>query len=254
MAVRIDATEPRILDNGLTGRQSLEAFVTVQTAGAREVAKRLEEMAMKAMKDPQRLLEKAASEASKPLRDAYKNAVGDVTGNLRKSIQTRRGKKRYPGVGIAVTGPLMTGKGGATEKDGSGNAAWLVEFGSGPRRPATQNRITYMNVHQAINGRFRRLGNSGRPFNNKQFERMGKGYYFLMGSSNEPTRQARRGSGYPHDFLPDGKGGTHPYFLEPGETYGAMPAKHSLENSIKQTSPAVLGTLIAAMNKYIEDL
>jgi hypothetical protein len=254
MAIQLDATMPRTFEGGMTAREIVEGFVKIDTTGVREVAQRLELMAMRALRDPDRLLQKAVIEASKPLKDTYRSRINTVTGNLQKSIQTRPGKRKYPGVAIAVTGPLMTGSGSASEKDGSGNAAWLVEFGTGPRRPGTQNRRTYLNVHQQINGKFRRVANSGRPFNNTQFERMGKGYYFLMGSKNEPTRQRRRGSGYPHDFVPDGQGGTRPMFLQPGETYGAMPAQHAMERSIAGSSQAVLNVLITTMERYIREL
>lgn len=254
MAVQIDATMPRTFDGGMTAREVVEGFVNVRTAGAREVAQRLEQMALRALQDPNRLLQRAVMEASKPLADSYRARINTVTGNLQKSIKTRPGKKKYPGVAIAVTGPLMTGTGSASEKDGSGNHAWLVEFGTGTRRPGTQGRRTYLNVHQAINGKMSRVSNRNRPFNNLQFERMGKGFYFLMGSKNEPTRQKRRGSGYPHDFVPDGQGGTHPMFLEPGETYGAMPAQHPMEKAIAGTSQAVLNLLITTMERYIREL
>lgn len=254
MAVQVDATEPRILDNGQTARQALEAFVTVQTAGARDVARRLEQMAMRALEDPTKYLQRAAVEASRPILEAYKASIRDVTGNLKKSVKTRPGKKKYAGVGIAVTGPMSTGTGSASERDGSGNHAWLLEFGTGPRKPGSQNRRAYINVHQMINGRFRRVGNSGRPFNNKQFERMGKGYYFLMGSINEPTRQARKGSGYPHDFGSFTPGESFPVYLEPGETLAPVKPQNLMKNAIQQSSPAVLSTLIAAMNKYIDQL
>jgi HK97 gp10 family phage protein len=252
MAVQVESTIPRILDNGQTGSQTLASFVSVQTAGARDVAKRLEQMAMRALQDPQRYLEKSAIEASKPLRDAYKNNIHDITGNLRRSVRTRAGKKKYAGIGVAVTGPthVVSGDEWDVEKKGAGNHAWLVEFGTGPRRPATQGRVTYLNVHQRINGKFNRVPNGGRPFNNKQFERMGRGFYFLMGSINVPERRTGPGA-----FAKDKDGnGTHPYFLGPGETYPAMTAKHPMRNAIQQTSPAVLNTLIAAMNKYIDQL
>jgi hypothetical protein len=254
MAVQIEATMPRTFDGGMTAREIVEGFVTVQTSGAREVARRLEEMALRAMKDPNQLLQRAVIAASRPLAETYKSRINTATGNLQKSIKTRPGKKKYEGVAIAVTGPLMTGNGGASEKDGSGNHAWLVEFGTGRRRPGTQGRRTYLNVHQMINGKFSRVSNKGRPFDNSQFERMGRGYYFLMGSKNEPTRQRRSGSGYPHDFLPDGKGGTHPYFLESGDTYGAMPPQHAMEKSIASSSQAVLNLLITTMQRYIDEL
>ena len=57
-----------------------------------------------------------------------------------------------------------------------------------------------------INGKMKR---SASGVTDSKFASMGKGYYFLMGSIDEPTRQARAGSGYPHDFLP-GEDGMRP--------------------------------------------
>lgn len=250
MAVQIDATAPRRFDDLRTARQIAEGFVSVQTAGAREVAKRLEEMAARAGKSATPLLEKAAIEASKPLRDAYKKNVGDVTGNLAKSIKTYRSKNRYPGVGIAVTGPVVTGPVGASLENGSGNHAWLVEFGTGPRKPGTQGRRTYVNVHQMINGKMRKSG----TVNDEQFSRMGKGYYFLMGSINEQTRQTRMGSGYPHDFGSDSPGEMHPVTLQAGEFLDPMPAKRPMQRAINDTSSQVLSGLISALQRQVEAL
>lgn len=250
MAVQIDATQPRTFAGGMTGKQMVEAFVNVQTAGAREVAKKLELMAIRAGKDPRGLLKKAVTLASKPIRDGYKKKVRNVTGNLGKSIVTREPKKKYDGVTMAVTGPRVTGPVGADPELGSGNHAWLVEFGTGRRKPGSQSRRAYVNVHQMINFRMQRAG----TFNNSQFEKMGKGYYFLMGSKNERTRQAKMGSGYPHDFMSDAPGEMHPYTLQPGETYAPMPAQHPMERTIAENSSQVLNTLINTMQKYIEEL
>jgi hypothetical protein len=64
-----------------------------------------------------------------------------------------------------------------------------------------------------------------------KFKARSKGYYFLMSSWREPTRQARAGRGYTHDFLPNGG----VFTLQPGETYGAMPGYHLMENTIAAT-------------------
>lgn len=247
MALMIDATMPRDI-SGQTANEIVKGFINIQTLGAREIAKKLEMMAMRAGLDAGKLREKAAKKAAKILENGYKNKVRNVTGNLGKSITTQ--VRQYEGATVAVTGPRVTGPVGADPEKGSGNHAWLVEFGTGRRKPGTQNRRTYVNVHQAINGRMRKVGG----FNNKQFEQMGRGYYFLMGSKKEPTRKAKRGSGYPHDFVPDGKGGTRPFFLEAGETYGAMPAQHTMERTISENSSAVLAALIANMQGYIDEL
>lgn len=256
MAVQIDATTPRILPRGGTAREALEAFVSVRLDGIDDLRKQLEDAAFKALRDPNQYLQKAVIDGSRPIAQSYRNKVGNVTGNLRASVRTRRGKKKYDGVFIAVTGPAhrATGRNWSVE-DGSGGAsnhAWLVEFGTGRRRPSTQNRRTYVRVHERINGRFRRISNN--VFNNEQFERMGRGYYFLMGSINEPSRQARRGSGYPHDFVPDGQGGTRPYAIQPGETYGAMRAQHPMERAIGDSRSAVLSAVRASLTRFINEL
>jgi hypothetical protein len=126
----------------------------------------------------------------------------------------------------------------------------LVEFGTGARKPGTQGRRTYVNVHQMINGKMNRAG----TFNNEQFASMGRGYYFLMGSKKERTRQAKMGVGYPHDFGSDAPGEMHPVALKPGETIRFMPAQSLMQKTISENSSAVLASLIANMKTYIEEL
>ena len=248
MAIQLDATMPRTFDGGMTGKQIVEGFVGLRTAGAREIAQRLEEMARRAGQDPQRLMEKAVRAASRPIITGYKNKVRNVTGNLGKSMTTR--VRKYDGAAVAITGPRVTGPVGADPDLGSGNHAWLVEFGTGRRKPGTQGRRTYVNVHQQINFRMTRAG----TFNNTQFERMGKGYYFLMGSKNERTRQAKQGTGYPHDFGSDAPGDLHPIALKPGESIAPMPAQHPMERTISETSNEVLNTLINTMQGFLDTL
>lgn len=248
MAIQLDATLPRTFDGGMTGKQIVEGFVGVKTAGAREIAQRLEEMARRAGQDPAKLMEKAVRAASRPIIKGYRNKVRNVTGNLGKSMTTR--VRKYDGAAVAITGPRVTGPVGADPELGSGNHSWLVEFGTGPRKPGSQSRRTYINVHQQINFRMTRAG----TFNNTQFERMGKGYYFLMGSKNERTRQAKMGSGYPHDFGSDAPGEMHPIVLRPGETLDPMPAQHPMERTISETSTEVLNTLINTMQGFLETL
>ena len=188
MAIQIDATMPRDF-GGRSARQIVESFVSIQTSGAREVAKELELMALRAMKDPGKLRAKAVKSAAEIIKKAYKSKINNVTDNLSKSIDTRI--RQYDGATVAITGPRVTGPVGADPEMGSGNHAWLVEFGTERRKPGTQGRRTYVNVHQMINGKMNRAG----TFNDKQFANMGRGYYFLMGSKNERTRQADTGSG-----------------------------------------------------------
>ena len=241
------AGSPRSL-GGQTAKQLAEGFVTVQTAGAREVAEELRQIAARVGANADALLEAECKKAAKLIQRAYKSKVGNVTGNLSKS--TRIQTKSYAdGASIAVVGPWQSGRAASRENAESGNAAWMVEFGTGRRKPGTRGRRTYLNVHQMINGRMRRSGS----FNNDQFANMSRGYYYLMGSINEQTRQARMGSGYPHDFgYTDGK--MHPVTLHPGETYGPMPAKHAMEGAIRETAPEVLNVLINGIQSQINSL
>lgn len=234
---------------GRSGKQLAEAFVSVQTAGAREVAEELRRLANSVGADADKLLYESCRDAAKIIQKRYKAKVGDVTGNLGKSVRIE--KRVYPkdGTVLAIVGPYQSGRGASREGAESGNHAWLVEFGSGPRKPGTKGRRTYLNVHQMINGKMKRRGS----FNNDQFANMSKGYYYLMGSINEPTRQARMGRGYPHDFGDTG-GKMHPVTLHPGETYGAMPAKHSMEQAISESGSEALNLLINSIQSKINGI
>lgn len=241
---------------GTTARTPNAGFVSIQTAGARELARDLLRAATRAGRDATKPLTDAAKKAMRPVMDEYRKSITSVTGNLYKSVRVQAGKKKYDGIGIAVGGPIhvVNSDEWDVEKKGAGNHAFLAEFGTGPRRPGTQGRRTYVNVHQRINGRMNRVPNRGRPFDNQDFERMGRGFYFLMSSYNERTRQAKQGSGYPHDFLPDGKGGIRPFAIAPGETYGAMPARHWMRDAIQKSGPAALNALMAALRDQVEKI
>ena len=230
---------------GQTGKSLAEGFVTVKTAGIRELAERLEALAKDVSEA--KTLEKCVKKAAAHIEQGYKAKIRNVTGNLSKSVKIKT--REYDKAAVAVVGPLQTGSGSATEKDGSGNAAWLVEFGSGARRPGTKGRRTYVNVHQMINGKMQRHSSA----NDKQFANMSKGYYFLMGSKYEETRQALMGKGYPHDFGQTG-GKMHPVTLHPGETYGRMPASHAMEKTISEQQGAVFSTLKTAIQANIDRL
>lgn len=237
---------------GQTGKQLAEGFVNVQTAGAREVAAELRRIAESIGADADALLGEACVRAAEIIRKRYKSKVGNVTGNLSKSVRPPK-KKVYPqdGAVVAIVGPWQSGRAGSREGAESGNAAWLNEFGTGRRKPGTKGRRTYLNVHQMINGKMKRAGS----FNNDQFANMSKGYYYLMGAINEPTRQARWGSGGDHDFwTPKGSGKSRPVTLHPGETYGEMPAKHAMEQTISETGPEVLNTLINGIQSKINGI
>lgn len=230
---------------GQTGKSLTEGFVTVKTAGIRELAEKLEALAKGASEA--KTLENCVKKAGRHIERGYKAKIRDATGNLSKSVKIRT--KLYDAAAIAIIGPLQTGTGSATEKNGSGNAAWLFEWGSGARKPGTKGRRTYINVHQMINGKMRRHSSA----NDKQFANMSKGYYFLMGSKYEDARQAGQGKGYPHDFgYTSGK--MHPIVLHPGDTYGRMPASHAMQKTISEQQGAVFDTLKAAIQANIDRL
>jgi hypothetical protein len=234
---------------GRSGKQLAEAFVSVQTAGAREVAEELRRLANRVGADADKLLYDSCRDAAKIIQRRYKAKVGNITGNLAKSVRIE--KRVYPqdNAVLAIVGPYQSGRGASQEGAESGNHAWIVEFGTDRRKPGTKGRRTYLNVHQMINGKMKRRGS----FNNDQFANMSKGYYYLMGSINEPTRQARMGRGYPHDFG-DTNGKMHPVTLHPGETYGAMPAKHAMEQAISESGSEALNALINGIQSKINGI
>lgn len=242
MAIQIDATQPRILPGGGTARQALEAFVNLRFDGIDDLRRKLEDAAAKCLKDPGRFLQKAAKDGLRPVQAAYRSSVTSVTGNLRRSFRIRDGKKKYEGIYIAVGGPthVVEGKEWDVEEKGAGNHAWLVEFGTGRRKPGSQNRRTYVNVHQAINGRFGRKARVPGTSTNEQFERLGRGYYFLMGSKAKGFVKTA--------------GGSRPFVLAPGETYGEMKPQHLMERAINDSRQAVLSAVRASLAKFIDDL
>ena len=256
MAINPSNPSPRDVGFG-TGKSQTEGFVRIDTAGVRELAKELERVAG-ALAAPG-LLQKCVKQASRPIAMGYKSLVSKplaagssgATGNLAKATITRT--KEYEGgqVAVAITGPRQTGPVGSEEGRESGNHAWLVEFGSGRRKPGTQNRRTYVNVHQMINGKMRKTSSA---MNDEEFARRNRGYYFLMGSLNEPTRQSKRGKGYSHDFATGKDGETHPITLGPGESIDPMPAYHPMERTIVSSAAQVQGVLAqliqAEINKF----
>jgi len=228
---------------GYTGKQVANSFVTIQTAGVRDMAMKLQKLA--AIAGDTNALERCVKEAAKVIERGYRSRIHSVTGNLKRSVRTKT--KSYPQDGgvIAITGPAQTGSTGSTERQASGNHAWLYEFGTGPRRPGSQGRRTYINVHQAINGRMHRHSSA----NDEQFSRMGKGYYFLMGSINVPGRENGAGA-----FVKRPGGGTRPYYLGPNETYPAMPKSEAMKNTIDQEQMTVFNTLQNAIRNTLKGL
>lgn len=256
MAVNIPGTIPRLFDGGQTGAQRAQAFSRVRLEGAEELVLALIRLSTTFGEDASVPLTAAAKKAARPIMGLYAENISDVTGNLRRSIDVRGPKKKYPAVGIAVAGPVhvVNGKEWDVEKKGAGNHGYLYEFGTGPRKPGSLKRRAYVNVHQRINGRFRQTSNpnafaNGKWFNNEQFENLGRGYYFLMGSINE-QHPARRGSG-PGAFYKKGDGKTRPYTLSPGETYPAMPASHAMEQAINRGKTQSFSVLEKELRKLI---
>ena len=255
MAVNIPGTIPRRFDDGQTGAQRAQAFSRVRLDGAEELVLALIRLSTKFGEDASGPLTSAAKKAARPIMELYAENISDVTGNLRRSIDIRGPKKKYPAVGIAVAGPVhvVSGKEWDVEKKGAGNHGYLYEFGTGPRKPGSLKRRAYVNVHQRINGKMRAATNplDGRSwFNNEELESLGRGYYFLMGSINE-SHPARRGDG-PGAFVKTEGGKTRPYTLKPGETYPAMPASHAMEQAINRGKTQSFSVLEKELRKLID--
>lgn len=219
-----------------------DAFVRVRMEGLGPIVDTLENVVgvFKSGELTRPLVRRAADPIRKTYREKAK--AHDVTGNLYKSVSIKD-KLYKSGIAVAIAGPRHTGTMGATGDKPSGNHSWLVEFGSnGRRRPKTRGkRKTYINVHKLINRRFKLVA---RLEDSEKFEKRSKGYYFIMSSFNEPTRQAKKGSGYPHDFF---------MTLAPGQTYGAMPALGLMQKTINEKKSEVSSILRDGLIKAITD-
>lgn len=224
----------RDLGSGETGLDRVNAFVRVSVKGVEDLVERL--LRAKDAAAPAEL-RKATRKAAAPIAKAYRNLAKShtATGNLAQSVTTK--SRLYKYAAITVAGPRQTGNASMDEREfASGNHAWLVEFGSGRRQPGSTARRSYVNTHKMINGRMRQAG----TLNDSEFRSRSRGTtYFLMSSAREPTRQRKKGVGYPHDFLPDTRANTssnvRPMTLHPGETYGSMPALKLMETAIMQS-------------------
>jgi len=233
---------------GSTGIESANQFVTIRTAGVRDLVAELRRRAGSATAP---ILKKIVKRAAMPIEKKYAELARNhtATGNLAASV-THEIKAYADGGVIAVVGPRQTGSVGSTDDARSGNHAWLVEFGTSRRKPGSQGRRAYINVHQAINGKMSRKGS----FNNSQFEAMGRGYYFLMGSINEPSRQGSGRAGYSRDFMlgKDGRSGKqHPITLRPGETIAPMKPLKLMQKTIDGTAGQVLEALKAGLEREL---
>ena len=247
MALEQSIGTARELDSGLTANETAAGFIRVRTAGVRDLVRTFQELANKASQPA--ILQKIVKKGSRPVFKSYKAKakLHEATGNLAASVDTIY--KDYEYGATAVVGPRQTGRVGSSPRArGSANHAWLVEFGTTALKPGTKGRRTYVNVHQMINRRMSRSGS----FNDAQFARMGKGYYFLMGSIDEPSRQGQGKPGYSRDFSDSrGKRKQHPITLEPGETIEPMPAYGLMEKSITETATQSLSILRAALENEI---
>jgi hypothetical protein len=99
----------------------------------------------------------------------------------------------------------------------------------------------------------RRMTKAG-SFNNDQFASMGRGYYFLMGSQDEPSRQGGGKAGYSKDFMlgKDGKSGEqHPITLGPGDTIAEMKPMHLMQDTIMFNGSRCLQILRSALENEI---
>lgn len=246
----------RILTSGLTARQTADGFVGVRVDGVRELARQLQGFVGALESDA--VLFNAVESGAKIIGDDYKRraSIHMATGNLAKSVGSK--KKRYENesggvVAVAIVGPKSTGASAATDEEGSGNHAWWIEFGSGPRRPGTQGRRTYINVHQKINGRMGPMRKTAR-MNDEEFIRAGRGYYFLMGSLRERAG-AGGNPGYSRDFAGPGPRGDgrpqHPITLKPGEVIAPMPALHWMRESIANQRTNVYNQVIRVLRNAV---
>lgn len=250
MAISQGIGAPQVLESGQTGVERANQFVTVKTAGARDLVKRLNELVQAA--SSARILAEAVDRASRPIRDDYRDAARrhEATGNLYKSVGKPK-VKTYAGTdgpaAVAVVGPRQTGPVGSRPGVESGNHAWLIEFGTKPRKPGTRGRRTYVNVHQMINKRMKFSGG----FNDREFSQMGRGFYFLMGSKYEREGASGR-PGYSRDFSDSyGTREQHPISLAPGDTIAGMRPLGLMERAITGNGSQALSILKAYLEREI---
>jgi hypothetical protein len=244
MAIVTPSTTQRIVRGGQTGSSIAGGFLSFRVEGLDDLVANLLRASVRAGIDAQKPLNDACRKGAQKVMAAYAQSLPTVTGNLKRSVTVRQfRKKTRPGVGGAIGGPVHVKEGEEWDvlKRGAGNHAWLHEFGTGPRRPGTQGRRTLVNVHQRINGRFRRVGDGNQWLRNDEFDRLGRGNFFIMSSYEK--RKNFRGRGYPGEFL---------MALESGDTYGAMPAAGKMEAAIRSSGSAVMSTLMQALADQVD--
>lgn len=245
MSITVGQGAPLAGGDGLTNLQVANKFVRIETAGARDLVRRFQELASKAASTE--VLLKIVEIASRPIEQGYKQRAKEheATGNLAASVDHKY--EAYPEGAVAVVGPRQTGPIGDTPRRRSGNHSWIVEFGTPPRRPGTKGRRTYINVHQAINGKFPRTGD----MDDQKFRRSGGGVYFLMGSKDYRAGAGGR-AGYSRDvFDSRGTREQHPITLKPGETIAGMPPLHLMQDTIAANGRKCLDILKRELNRQI---
>lgn len=248
MAITTGQGAPIPDGGGLTNLQTANKFIRVETAGARDLVRKFQSL-IDAAASPA-ILRRIVAKASEPIEKGYRQRAKEheATGNLAASV-TRKFVD-YPDGAVAVVGPRQTGPIGDTPKRRSGNHAWLVEFGTPPRRPGSKGRRTYVNVHQMINGKMRKSGS----LDDQKFRTAGGGVYFLMGSKNYRASAGGR-PGYSRDFAGPGEGGDgreqHPITLKPGDTIAGSKPLHIMEKTIESNGPQVLATLKSLLIQQI---
>lgn len=232
----------RDLEGGATASELSRSLFVVRTAGVRPLVRRLFELAGEASRD--RVLRGVVEKAGQIIADDYRQQAlrREATGNLAASVTGKT--VSYPQGATRIVGPRQTGPVGNRPDARSGNHAWLVEFGTSRRRPGTRGRQTYINVHQVINRRMSATGS----MNSEQFAKQSRGYYFLMGSRDERTRQGAGGRpGYSRDFAGPGQGGDgreqHPITLGPGKSIAQMPRLNLMSDTIEARGREVFGVM-----------
>jgi hypothetical protein len=188
------------------------AFASIDWGSALEdLAKRMAKLYAR-MEPPE--LRPVMMNAVKSIADDYRTIAqrNAATGNLAKSVQ--RKFIAYDYAASVIAGPKHTGSGSADEETGSGNHAWLIEFGTKERRPGGGNKKPALYVHKEVNGRMKGYG----AMASEDFEEASSEYAFVMGTKNRP-------------FINPGK---HwgPYAVRPNQTYGAMPRLGWMQDTI----------------------
>jgi hypothetical protein len=255
MNIPMPGPTPRITETGLTGSRRAEGFVAVRVEGVSEWLNELRKYASILASDE--VLFRATAQGGEVIKKDYKRLARShmATGNLAASTKIKK-RKYSSGVYVAVVGPEQTGSYGTKAGVRSGNHAFWVEFGTGTRRPGTQNRRAYVNVHQMVNRRMTR--HPPNQWDDESFERAGRGFYFLMGSLVARRDQPAGRAGYSRDFAGPGDGGDgrkqHPISLKPGESIAPMPAlglmSEAINSNRSNVENAVISVLRAAVARY----